>query len=126
VNTLGFFNNQIGLNVIGPNINTNTVPTPSPTPPGPLPTNLLYNLGTLVQTEPGLIPIYNGDGLGTTEPSTEIQQTVLGISIYSQLNVGGRATVDEVTTTTIPNLNQTIANIDAVLQNAFNVPSVIV
>jgi len=92
----------------------------------PLPTNLLYNLGTLPQTEPGLIPIYNGDGLGTTEPSTQIQETVLGISIYSQLNVGARATVDELTTTTIPNLNQTIANIDTVLQNAFNVPSVIV
>jgi hypothetical protein len=91
-----------------------------------LPANVLLNLGTLPQTEPGLIPIYTGDGLGTTEPSTEIIQTVLGISIYSQLNVGGRATVDEVTTTTIPNLNQTIANIDTVLQNAFNVPSVIV
>ena len=93
---------------------------------GVLPANVLLNLSSLPQTEPGLIPIYTGDGLGSTEASTEIQQTVLGISIYSQLNVGGRATVDEVTTTTIPNLNQTIANIDTVLQNAFNVPSVIV
>jgi hypothetical protein len=93
---------------------------------GSVPANVLLNLGTLPETELGLIPIYTGDGLGTTEPSTEIQQTVLGISIYSQLNVGGRATVDEITTTTIPNLNQTIANIDTVLQNAFNVASVIV
>ena len=92
----------------------------------PLPANVLLNLSSLPQTEPGLIPIYTGDGLGSTEASTEIQQTVLGISIYSQLNVGGRTTTDEITTTTIPNLNQTIANIDTVLQNAFNVPSVIV
>jgi hypothetical protein len=126
MNTLAFFNNQMGLNVIGPQINTNTVsynPSPPVPPPG---LNYIYNLGTLPQSEPGRIPIYTGDALGSTEPSLEIQQTVLGISIYSQLNVGGRATVDEVTTTTIPNLNQTIANIDTVLQNAFNVPSVIV
>ncbi len=93
---------------------------------GVLPANVLLNLGSLPQTEPGLIPIYTGSTTGDTVPSTQIQETVLGISIYSQLNVGARATVDELTTTTIPNLNQTIANIDTVLQNAFNVPSVIV
>ena len=75
----------------------------------PLPTNVLLNLGTLPQTELGLIPIYTGDGLGTTEPSTEIQQTVLGISIYKLITFSSNSLILIVSSLPFKNLPVFIA-----------------
>ena len=76
-----------------------------------IPENYLYNVSSVGATINGSFPIYDGSSLGETVVSSQMQQTNLGITITNDLNV------QNITTSTLTDLNATINNISSVIYN---------
>lgn len=106
-------NPNVVINTEGPIINTNTYNGNQNNQV--VISNIIINTSTALETIAGSIPVYKGNNAVDTEVSTQINQTISGITITNLI------VNNDIQTATIASLNTTISDLTTKLNNAATV-----